>query len=318
MRPAPDDLIVTRHVGAEAFGIAGKDLAGVQNLAGKMISDAAYSSTSLGSPHAGGLGGVTLHIAVPKGTPIINAAALSSNPHEREILLGRGTQLAISQVKPNSRFGYDAYATVIGDAPHAGGKTGAPDSSRAARFAPMEFTGADEAQKWIASNEPHLDDRQREAVGWYTGPGAVDANMPLRRGETLPPEDAAHVAALDSAMSPLPADLTLTRVVGSDAFGGTAGLSGLKGKMISDPAFSSTSLGPASRDMWGDVLMHIAAPAGTPAVIAGTLSRMPKQREVILPRGVKLAVAKVAPVKGPQGGSGTPEWEMWLRVVPGE
>lgn len=192
------------------------------------------------------------------------------------------------------------------------------DVGRAARFAPVEFASAEDAQKWMAGNEPSLDDRQRAAVGWYTGPGAVDANMPLRRGEALPPEDAAHVAALDSAMSPLPADLTLTRVVGSEAFGGTAGLRALKGKMISDPAFSSTSLGPASRDMWGDVLMHIAAPAGTPAVIAGSMSRMPKQREVILPRGVKLAVAKVTPAKGPQGASGAPEWEMWLRVVPGE
>ena len=70
-------------------------------------------SAVLGSPHAGGLGGVTLHIAVPKGTPAINAAALSSNPHEREVILGRGTALAVSRVVPNSRYGYDAYAIVI-------------------------------------------------------------------------------------------------------------------------------------------------------------------------------------------------------------
>jgi hypothetical protein len=113
MRPAPDDLIVTRHVAADAFGLADSDLAKVQDMAGKKIRDAAYSSASLGSPHAGGLGGVTLRIAVPKGTPVVNAAALSSNPHEREILLGRGAELAVSQVKPNSRYGYDAYATVI-------------------------------------------------------------------------------------------------------------------------------------------------------------------------------------------------------------
>src|ERR1035441_6033655 len=73
----------------------------------------ASSSAVLGSPHAGGLGGVTLHIAVPKGTPAINAAALSSNPHEREVILGRNTPLAVSRVVPNSRYGYDAYAVVI-------------------------------------------------------------------------------------------------------------------------------------------------------------------------------------------------------------
>lgn len=111
MRPAPDDMIVTRHVGAEAFGGADK----IPGLAGKKIHDSAYSSAALGSPHAGGLGGVTMHIAVPKGTSMVNAAGVSNNPHEREVLLGRGTRMAVSQVKPNSRYGYDVHATVLGD-----------------------------------------------------------------------------------------------------------------------------------------------------------------------------------------------------------
>jgi ADP-ribosyltransferase exoenzyme len=105
MRPVPGDMILARHVDMSP------DQA--RALAGKRISDKAYSSAVLGSPHAGGLGGLTLHIAVPKGTPVINAAALSSNPHEREVILGRGTVLAVSRVVPNSRYGYDAYAVVI-------------------------------------------------------------------------------------------------------------------------------------------------------------------------------------------------------------
>ena len=105
MRPVPGDMILARHVDMSP--------ANARALAGKRISDKAYSSAVLGSPHAGGLGGLTLHIAVPKGTPAINAAALSSNPHEREVILGRGTALAVSRVVPNSRYGYDAYAIVI-------------------------------------------------------------------------------------------------------------------------------------------------------------------------------------------------------------
>lgn len=104
MRPSPDDMIVTRHI---------DDLGDPRELAGRKITDKAFASTALGSPYAGGLGGVTLHIAVPKGTPVINAAAVSNNAHEREVILGRGTTLAISRVVPNAMYGHDAYAVVL-------------------------------------------------------------------------------------------------------------------------------------------------------------------------------------------------------------
>lgn len=108
LRPSPDDMIVTRHI----------DYAGdARELAGKKLTDRAYASAALGSAYAGGLGGVTLHIAVPKGTPVINAAAVSSNGHEREVILGRGTSLAVSRVVPNAVYGYDAYAVALPPAP---------------------------------------------------------------------------------------------------------------------------------------------------------------------------------------------------------
>jgi hypothetical protein len=113
MRPLPDDLVVTRHVGPEAFGLTDRTLAGVGHLAGRKITDRAYQSAALGSPHAGGVGGITLHIAAPKGTPAIFGAALSRNPHEREILLGRGLEMAISRVARNQRGGWDMWAVVL-------------------------------------------------------------------------------------------------------------------------------------------------------------------------------------------------------------
>lgn len=113
MRPLPDDLIVTRHVSAEAFGLTDRTLPGVQRLAGRKITDKAFASAALGSPHAGGLGGVTMHIAAPKGTPAIFGAALSRNPHERELLLGRGTEMAIARVAANQRGGYDMWTVVL-------------------------------------------------------------------------------------------------------------------------------------------------------------------------------------------------------------
>jgi hypothetical protein len=115
-------------------------------------------------------------------------------------------------------------------------------------------------------------------------------------------------------MSPLPADMTLSRMVDKDAFPGISNLSSLKGKILTDPAFASTSLGPPTRDAGSEVLMHIAAPKGTRAVITGTLSRAPSQREVVLARGTRLAVSRVQAVKSGQ----FLQWEMWLTAVPDE
>jgi hypothetical protein len=103
MKPTQDDLIATRRVDASAFGLTDSDLGKLAGLKGKTITDPAYMSTSLGSPYGGGLGGVTMHLAVPKGTPALPASAFSRNPHETELLLGRGTQIAISRVEKNPK-----------------------------------------------------------------------------------------------------------------------------------------------------------------------------------------------------------------------
>jgi hypothetical protein len=181
---------------------------------------------------------------------------------------------------------------------------------RGARSAPLRFADRGQAQKWTADNTPVLSHEQAEAVGWYTGPGAYEANGTIRSGGKLPPDVAAHVAALDSAMSPLPTGLVLARMVDLDAFKGVSKPFALKGKVIADPAFASTSLGPPTRDAGSEVLMHIRAPKGTPAVITGTHSGAPSQREVVLARGTKLAVSKAV-----QRSDGT--WELWMTAVPG-
>ena len=111
-------------------------------------------------------------------------------------------------------------------------------------------------------------------------------------------------------MAPLPADMILARMVDLDAFPGVDDLTSLEGQVITDPAFMSTSLGPPVRDAGSEVQMRIAAPEGTPAVITGTLSGAPGQREIVLARGTQLAVTKAV-----RDGDGN--WEMWLMALPG-
>ena len=176
-------------------------------------------------------------------------------------------------------------------------------------FSPLEFADRFEAQDWMAEHTPDLPPEQAEAVDWYTGPGAYEANAPLRNGETLPADVAEQVANLDAAMAPLPADMILARMVDMDAFGGVTDLASLEGRVITDQAFMSTSLGPAIGDAGSEVQMHIAAPRGTPGVVTGTLSGAPSQREIVLARGTSLAVNRA--VQDAEGG-----WQVWLTVVP--
>jgi len=108
MSPTEDDLILTRTVGMEAFGSVP-----VEELAGRKVVDAAFSSTALGVAYGSKLGKVTMKIAVPKGTPAVFVAPYTRNPMEREIVLADGMEFAVASVTPNDDFGYDMTLVVL-------------------------------------------------------------------------------------------------------------------------------------------------------------------------------------------------------------
>lgn len=120
MRPTRDDLILTRTVPTDVF--KGFDL---ENLAGMKVRDAAFSSTSLGPAYGGGLGQVVMKIAVPKGTPAIFASAHSRNPHEQEVILPDGMEMAVASVKRNDQFGWDVSLIVLPKGSASGGEQAA-------------------------------------------------------------------------------------------------------------------------------------------------------------------------------------------------
>jgi hypothetical protein len=108
MRPTQDDLILTRTVPTDVF--KGFNL---EDLAGMKVRDAGFSSTSLGPAYGGGLGQVVMKIAVPKGTPAVFASAYSRNPHEQEVVLPDGLEMAVASVKRNDQFGWDVSLIVL-------------------------------------------------------------------------------------------------------------------------------------------------------------------------------------------------------------
>lgn len=185
-------------------------------------------------------------------------------------------------------------------------------TEQAPQFEPIEFATTGDADKWLTGNRADWTPEQKQAVEWYAGSGSAMVNRRLREGADLP-EDAlgvnvrAEAAALDSAMSPLPADLVMERVVGADAFGGEDKIAGLTGKVITDQAYQSASLGGTSLGRQG-VVMHIGAPEGTPAVVIGN-RLVVGEREILLARGTRLAVSRAEEVDG--------RWHLWAMVIPG-
>ncbi|MFC4020408.1 ADP-ribosyltransferase [Micromonospora sp. GCM10011542] len=94
LRPVPENVMVTRETGLNAFNC---DPA---QLVGSTQHEPAYLSTALGpdpdfAPHKP----VVLHIEVPAGTPAMYVDGVSDFPAERELLLGRGQTYVIDSAE---------------------------------------------------------------------------------------------------------------------------------------------------------------------------------------------------------------------------
>ncbi|AWY05692.1 ADP-ribosyltransferase domain and MuF-like fusion protein [Microbacterium phage Percival] len=104
MQPTPEDVIVRRGSGLDAFA----DALGIRHgsipphdpkkLVGSIQMDYGYMSTSVGQKAAFG-GELALEIKVPAGYPSIWLSPDSRYPGERELLLARGTRLFIHSME---------------------------------------------------------------------------------------------------------------------------------------------------------------------------------------------------------------------------
>jgi hypothetical protein len=153
-----------------------------------------------------------------------------------------------------------------------------------------------------------------DAGPWLSGlstsknrpPGQLDralaslqaANKQLRAGKT----GGAEANAVDAAMTPLPEDITLHRVVPAAKFG-NATPADLKGMIVSDAGFFPAAVTPPAATP-GDVTMSIDVPAGTKAAPS------PDTGELILESGLVMAVTDVQPA--PNGSV-----DMHLTTLPG-
>jgi hypothetical protein len=87
-----------------------------------------------------------MHIAAPKGTPAIIIGGRSQNVAEREILLARGTKLAVSRMeRAKSGYGWEAWLTVVPDDTAA---TAAAETTASDQDAEVVFEVVGTAPQW--------------------------------------------------------------------------------------------------------------------------------------------------------------------------
>ena len=108
MRPVDDDLVLTRTVSLATFGDTP-----IEELAGKKVKDAGFTSASLGLHTGGRQNNVTVQISVPKGTPALFPGDDSTNPAEREVILPDGMEFAVVSATANDRGGYDLHLVAL-------------------------------------------------------------------------------------------------------------------------------------------------------------------------------------------------------------
>lgn len=125
-----DDLILTRTMDPEAFGLtaqnAGAEDGGMEDFTGKVIADRGYSAANVGTPMGMGPGRIQMTIATPRGTKLI---VPSRSGTDRGVFLDRDQPYRITKVTPDGRGGY--YVMAIAE-PHKGNTT-PPIEARPAR-----------------------------------------------------------------------------------------------------------------------------------------------------------------------------------------
>jgi hypothetical protein len=112
----PDDVILTRYVGVDAFGFTPQTAQGtssdtdpgIRGMSGKLIADRGYSTTVIGEPRgAPPQGSVRMVIAARKGTKAIVPAA---GPNDSTVFLDRDQSLRVTKIEPDGSGGWVMYA----------------------------------------------------------------------------------------------------------------------------------------------------------------------------------------------------------------
>lgn len=147
---------------------------------------------------------------------------------------------------------------------------------------------------------------QLVAMGDYSGANYLDVNGLLRGTDPVEVFEPDHLAELRQqiadtadALRPLPEPLVAWRRADGPAFGVEQldELDGLVGSVLQDLGFMSTTVAPDEVDdfdAFGEVLMEITVPAGTPAAYLEPVTKTPGEFELLLAAGRRYRILSVS------------------------
>jgi len=184
MEPLPQDMVLTRVVGPEAFGLPPERMQEVEEWTGKLATDKSYQSMNAGNPLPTQGPRVTMSIVAPKGT-----RAVIVGDGSREVLLDREVPFRITHVDDDGRGGMIVRAVVegsgTGEAPRALGK----------ELSPQEIAPAEEAT-------PEAMQRRGLGPDGKPAPQQAPAPAPAQQQPEQAPTPAPQAPAAPAAPAP--------------------------------------------------------------------------------------------------------------------
>lgn len=175
MTPLPHDVILTRVLGPDAFGLPPERMGEVEEWTGKLLMDHGYAPTNLTTPQEVPGPHITMSILAPHGTPAVVPG------DGRAVILDREQPLRVTKVEPDGHGGLYVYAVV---APKQGNK----EAPRALgkELAPGELSPAVEATPEELAKRGLDADGNPLPKGGAPAPVAAPAPGPLPGGPDAP------------------------------------------------------------------------------------------------------------------------------------
>jgi hypothetical protein len=294
--PARDDLILTRSVGPEAFGLNPQDMQAVEELTGKLIQDETYTNGWMGAPTRNG--GISMHMLVPRGTPVVF-------PGGAEVMLPRKQQLRITRAEDDGAGGMRLYAVAVpGTSEHA--QKDLPATIRGGR----EEGNLESVAQGTPIDQPGPINLPDQSV-----PERVPAPNP-RAGEITPPS--APARSLGDSANGVEADGRPSWMYGTDpivvspAIAGGGGLKVTAGKntLIQDAPDMETLATEAARanlpevERWAKANGRVTKTSEAPASAARAAQRAQQKRDTNVPNAAETtapqAPAAQEPAPSPQ------------------
>lgn len=160
----------------------------------------------------------------------------------------------------------------------------------------VDWLEGDKAAQFLGDQSDDYTAEERDAAQAYMNNSRTNFNQALRRVPRdpdfqIPPAQAQRIAALDSTMRPLGANVVTYRGIAIN-LGELA-----PGDKVVDAGFMSTSVDATVSKDFGGTMLRIEAPRGTPAAFLNNIATADKYHadevELVLGRGVVLEVQRV-------------------------